>query len=142
MSDVLPSAQHEYWRPPVSIEPPVVVPAASTLEACIGCGAEFMVGAQFCHRCGCARALRSAAWTRYLEFQTIKHVLGLPTASLIAFLIGVGCVLATIAVGMIYSIQNLADFEAVQLWRMQWLLAAIAAFVAGVLLKHKAPQVK
>jgi hypothetical protein len=43
---------------------------------------------------------------------------------------------------MIYSIQNLADFEAVQLWRMQWLLAAIAAFVAGVLLKHKAPQVK
>lgn len=141
MSDVLPSAQHEFWRPPVSVEPPAV-PASSALEACIGCGAEFMVGAQFCHRCGCARELRTAAWTRYLEFQNIKHGLRLSTASLIAFLIGVGCLLATVAVGLIYSIQNLADFEAVQLWRMQWLLAAIAAFVAGVLLKHKTPQEK
>lgn len=71
-----------------------------------------------------------------LEFHAIKAWFGLPTASLIAFLIGVGCVLAAIAVGVIYSVQTLADFQAIQLWRIEWLLAALAAFVAGILLKR------
>jgi cytosine/uracil/thiamine/allantoin permease len=44
-------------------------------------------------------------------------------------------VMAGIAVGMIYSIQTFNDFQAVQLYRMQWLLGAIAAFAAGLLLK-------
>jgi len=55
--------------------------------------------------------------------------------SLIAFLLGLGCVAATVAVGLIYSVQSLADFQAIQLWRVQWLLGAIAAFLAGILLK-------
>ena len=44
-------------------------------------------------------------------------------------------VLAAVAVGLIYSVQNLADFQAIQSWRLQWLLAALVAFVAGILLK-------
>ena len=38
--------------------------------------------------------------------------------------------------GFIYSVQNFADFQAIQFWRMQWLLGAVAAFVAGILLKR------
>ena len=49
--------------------------------------------------------------------------------------------MAGAAVGMIYSVQTFNDFHAVQLYRMQWLLGAIAAFVAGVLLK-KTPSAK
>jgi len=71
-----------------------------------------------------------------LEFHRVKEWFALSTASLISFLIGVGCLLAAIIVSIIYSVQNLADFEAIQLWRIEWLLAALAAFVAGILLKH------
>ena len=47
-----------------------------------------------------------------------------------------GCILGAIAVGLIYSVQSLADFQAIQLWRLEWLLAALVAFAAGILLKH------
>jgi uncharacterized Tic20 family protein len=63
-------------------------------------------------------------------------------ASLVAFLMGVGCLVAAITVGLIYSVQSFADFQAVQLWRMEWLLAAVAAFVAGLLLKRPATSRK
>jgi hypothetical protein len=33
--------------------------------------------------------------------------------------------------------QEFSDFEAVQLLRMQWLMAACAAFLAGILLKNR-----
>jgi hypothetical protein len=109
------------------------------VEACGGCGAEFMVNARFCHVCGTSRQMLEGGghnWTYYLEFQNIKRGLGLATASLIAFCIGLGCMLAVVGVGMIYTVQNFADFQAVQLFRVQWLLAAVAAFVAGILLKR------
>ena len=50
-------------------------------------------------------------------------------------------VMAAVAVGMIYSVQTFNDFQAVQSYRMQWLLGAIAAFTAGLLLK-KRPDTK
>jgi uncharacterized membrane protein (DUF485 family) len=71
-----------------------------------------------------------------LEFHRVKDWFALSTASLIAFLIGIGCILAAIIISTIYSVQNLSDFEAIQLWRIEWLLAALAAFVAGILLKR------
>ena len=71
-----------------------------------------------------------------LEFQSVKDWLGLSFAALIAFFAGLGCILAAVAVGLIYSVQSLADFQAIQLWRLEWLLAALVAFVAGILLKH------
>jgi hypothetical protein len=106
-----------------------------------------MIGARFCHVCGASRpekVSRSAEqnWAqaleflRVLEFHRIKEWFALPTASLIAFLIGAGCVLSAITVGLIYSVQSLADFQAIQLWRIEWLLGALAAFVAGILLKR------
>jgi hypothetical protein len=70
------------------------------------------------------------------EFQNLKRWLGLSMPSLVAFFAGLGCLLAVFAVGVVYSVQNLADFQALQSYRMQWLLAAVAAFVAGILLKR------
>jgi len=144
MSEVVDNAPQEFWRPPV-VQAGIGVP--SLVEACDSCQTEFMVGAKFCHRCGAerkaivhpftetgwARALESL---RILEFQNVKEWLGLPMASLVAFFAGVGCILAALLVGVIYSVQSLADFQAIQSWRMQWLLAALVAFVAGILLKQ------
>jgi hypothetical protein len=149
MSEVANNVEQEFWRPPAARTE--ATPAMS--EACNGCGAEFMVGAGFCHVCGTARLARESPdpgrrWTqsieylRFLEFQRVKRWLGLPIPSLIAFLAGVGCLLAAIAVGLVYNVQSFTDFEAVQFWRMQWLLGAVAAFVAGILLRRPGSEPK
>ncbi|HTR66392.1 MAG TPA: hypothetical protein VMH85_11500 [Terriglobales bacterium] len=97
-----------------------------------------MPGAHYCYVCGKGRQsnlVSDHGWIRYFEFQNIKEALALPTPSLIAFLIGIGCLLAAVSLGMIYTVKNFSDFQAVQFWRMQWLLGAVAAFVAGILLR-------
>ena len=33
------------------------------------------------------------------------------------------------------TIQNFSDFQAIQLWRIEWLLGAVALFLAGILLR-------
>jgi hypothetical protein len=150
MSEVIDSAAQEFWRPPVA----QVEPAAQAMvEVCDGCETEFMIGARFCHLCGNARQPRverpvtpvlahTLAFLRVLEFQSVKQWLGLSMASLIAFFAGLGCLLAAIAVGVVYSVQTLADFQAIQAWRTQWLLAALVAFVAGILLKQAGSKAK
>jgi hypothetical protein len=75
------------------------------------------------------------SWLRYLHFHEIKHWVGLPTAALIAFIIGLGCIAGAIGVSLFYTASNLGEFQAIQLWRVEWLLAATASFVAGILLK-------
>jgi hypothetical protein len=74
-------------------------------------------------------------WLRYLHFHEIKRWVGLPTASLVAFIVGLGCIVGAIGVSLFYSASTLAEFQAIQMWRIEWLLAATAAFVAGILLK-------
>jgi hypothetical protein len=143
MAQAVHSPTQEFWQPPVAH--PQSLPALE--NACAGCGSEFMVGARFCHVCGTSRASKAEMgavplWMQPLELlktielQRIQDWLGLSPASLIAFMVGVGCILGAIAVGLIYSVQSLADFQAIQLWRLEWLLAALVAFVAGILLKH------
>jgi hypothetical protein len=74
-------------------------------------------------------------WLHYLHFHEIKRWVGLPTAALIAFMIGLGCIAGAIGVSLFYKASNLAEFQAIQMWRIEWLLAATASFVAGILLK-------
>jgi hypothetical protein len=81
------------------------------------------------------RKISIPRWLRYLHFHEIQRSVGLPTASLIAFFIGLGCVAGAICVSFFYRASNLAEFQAIQMWRMEWLMAATAAFVGGILLK-------
>ena len=74
-------------------------------------------------------------WLRYLHFHEIQRRIGLPTASLIAFFIGLGCIAGAACVSFFYKASNLAEFQAIQMWRLEWLMAATASFVAGILLK-------
>jgi hypothetical protein len=82
------------------------------------------------------REIKFPAWLHYLHFDDIKRRLGLPTPSLIAFLIGLGCVAGALLVGFL-SVRTLVEWQAVQFYRAEWLLAATAAFVAGILLKGR-----
>lgn len=153
MSEVFHDSPQGFWRPPaIHPENETTLPAAT----CQRCGSEFLTGSRFCHACGSPRLSKGASpvehgWKRVveafqfldaLEFRTVKEWFGLSTASLAAFLVGMGCVLAAMAVGFLYSVQNVADFQAIQLWRIEWLLAAVAAFVAGILLKNSGARDK
>jgi hypothetical protein len=50
--------------------------------------------------------------------------------------LGVAFLIVALSMGLI-SVHDNTDFEAVQLWRIQWLMAACAAFLAGILLKTR-----
>jgi hypothetical protein len=78
--------------------------------------------------------IKFPSWLRYLHFHEIKNWIGLSTASLIAFVIGVGCVAGALLVGLLTA-RNFVDWQAIQFYRAEWLLAATASFVAGILLK-------
>jgi len=74
------------------------------------------------------------AWIRQLHFQQIRAYFGLPTAALVSFLIGVGCIVGALVVGFLNA-KTLLDWQAIQFYRAEWLLGATASFVAGILLK-------
>jgi hypothetical protein len=74
------------------------------------------------------------SWLRYLHFHETKSWVGLSSASLIAFVIGIGCIAGALLVGLLTA-KTFVDWQAIQFYRTEWLLAATASFVAGILLK-------
>ncbi len=142
MPDLIHDVQHEFWRPPAS--QPATEPVLA--DACRRCGTEFMVGAAFCHICGANRhsAGSSSArnWGKYfafarpLDLSRFKGWLGLPLPSLCAFLAGISFLVVALSMGLM-TVHDYSDFEAIQLWRIQWLIVACAAFLAGILLKGR-----
>lgn len=139
MGDAIDHIQHEFWRPPVQ----AASDAASSQdlgETCPRCATEFIVGSRYCHSCGGLRPgvnveSSVARLPGFSELMTIGEQLGLTMAALIAFLVGVLCLFGALTVGIIFGAKSLLDWQAIQLWRIEWLLGAIAAFVAAVLLR-------
>jgi hypothetical protein len=141
MAEAAQHAQHDFWRPPMQVATdPTGLADTDRLEACDQCGTEFIVGSRFCHSCGTGRG--SVVQTSRIrdkiilaQFNSLAEGLGLSIAAFIAFLAGIACVLAAASVGVIFSTQRVIDWQAVQLWRIEWLLGAVVAFLAGCLLK-------
>ena len=138
MGEVVQDADREFWRAPVV---PATDAEPSLAEACPGCGTEFVMRAGFCHVCGAQRnqtpLVAARPWTRHFEFHHIKAIIGLRTASLVAFFIGVTCALAAVLVGFVFSVNTVLDWQAIQVWRIEWLLGSAAAFLAGILLAKR-----
>jgi len=159
MSEVAHNVERDFWRPPV-VAPPVALESSTKsemVEVCDRCETEFIAGSRFCHVCGATRAEQGAShmlkswmrqglnWVRHLEFHNIerwivaaRQRMGLPTAPLVAFLLGLVCLVGAIGVGVVFTVQTTLDWQAVQVWRIEWLLGASAAFLAGILLKKSA----
>jgi hypothetical protein len=138
MAEAVRDLQKEFWRPPDQTVPRPGKPEVASLGAiaCPGCGTEYVVGARFCHACGGGRgSTRRRLWPQVLDPHRIREALGLSTGPLVAWLVGMACVVAAPVTGLIYSANTMADWQAIQVWRIEWLLAASAAFLAGILLK-------
>jgi hypothetical protein len=139
MSEAVHNVQQEYWRPPVQSAQTDASSALRGQLTCEQCGAEFVVGSRFCHVCGSEReplvGYTGSRWAQVLDFTRIREALGLSIGSLVAFIVGIACVLAAVVTGFMFTAATVLDWQAVQIWRMEWLLAAAAAFLAGILLK-------
>src|SRR5215469_16898696 len=81
------------------------------------------------------------SWLHYLQFHEIKSRVGLSTASFVAFVLGMACVAGALLVGLLTA-KTFVDWQAIQLYRVEWLLAATASFVLAILLKkqHRADR--
>jgi hypothetical protein len=86
------------------------------------------MGSRFCHACGEPRPGQPPEPVNASDAR-------LSVGSALALIVGVLCLLAAIGTGIVFSVETVLDWEAVQSWRVQWLLAAVAAFAAGILLK-------
>jgi len=129
----------EFWHPPLP-NTSLATKAPAVGENCARCNTELLVGSRFCHVCGTERAPSllptSQGLSHYLEFQFLRDSLGLTTGALIAFVFGLVCAVMAAATGLAYSTTTLVDWQAVQIWRIEWLLASATAFLAGILLKR------
>lgn len=147
-----------YWKPVLDYEPwdepkpnSSYSEVASTTAAdsaepsvrrdlCHHCGSEFVVDSPYCRMCGRARegADRPAKsrW-RLLEFYQLRRRLGLSVSAMVCLIVGIICFGAGIATGFIYTASTLVDWQAIQIWRGEWLLAAGVAFVCGILLNSR-----
>jgi hypothetical protein len=139
MSETAHQLDHEFWRPPVHTAISEPEPRLQ-VETCPRCSTEFIVGSRFCYVCGSEREpqpeVAESRLARLLDFQLIRENLGLTVPSLIAFIIGLVCVGAAVATGFMYTASTVLDWQAVQIWRVEWLLASAVAFIAGILLKR------
>ncbi len=141
MADVAPNFEErqDFWKP-VGFPRPESEPAGENEHACRRCGGDLIMGAQFCHICGADRhpVLAGSAWRRFPTLQdliSIRDALGQSTASLAALALRCACLFAALLTGLFFTATTLLDWQAVQLWRIEWLLTAIALFAAGILLK-------
>jgi hypothetical protein len=136
MSEAANQIQHDFWRPPM---PAAAAAAPERSSACRRCGTEFIVSSLYCHACGAKRPDLSSGRTLEIpgrtELASLAQRLGLTVPAVVAFLLGMLCMLGTLAVSVFFTAKTALDWQAIQLWRIEWLLAAVAAFAAGCLLK-------
>ena len=137
MAEAADQAQHDFWRPPMPASKAVANRERSA--TCHRCATEFIVSSLYCHACGASRpdlnARRTLEIPGLAELASLGERLGLTTPAVIAFLVGVLCVVGALAVSVFFSARTVIDWQAIQLWRIEWLLAAVAAFVAGCVFK-------
>ena len=136
MPDVIQNAPQEFWHAPARRPGPLQASGVGLVSACPECGTEFVPGAAFCHSCGESRHVSFAAsWISRFEISSLQGMFGLSLAPLVAFFLGLACAMAALLAGIFSNPQTILDWQVVQSWRIEWLLAAVASFVAGILLK-------
>lgn len=139
MSETAREISQEYWRP---AQPPQSQIGDMRAEAhCARCGTQLTPGARFCHVCGSEREPDTRAHFRRgvsfsIDFESIRQRIGLPMMSSLLAILAVVFVLVTLLTGMVYRADTLVEWQAVQTWRIEWMLAALVALVGAVLFKN------
>ena len=139
MAERAQGVSQDFWRP--AHTPRVGVDSAFSAACCANCGAEFAIGARFCHVCGALRepvTEPNSRWTEWFEIESMCEKLGLNLASFLLFAAACTCALGAILSGVIYRADTMLEWQAVQTWRIEWMLASVVALLAALLLKKPA----
>ena len=134
------STSQEYWRPS---NPDVARLIPQVRGICWRCGMDYSPGARYCSFCGGAREALSAEPTPIRpESPVVKKRAklwraGLSLPSFVCLAAALVFAFAAVLTGVVYRQDTLVDWQAVQTWRIEWLLGAIVALLAGILLKKK-----
>ena len=128
-----------FWKP-IAAHPNVEVSEPASAVSCSRCGGGLLAGASYCPGCG---AESPPGGVEYSQSSTLVRRLlsswrnrSMQTiASRLALVAGGFCFVVAAVTSFVFKATNLVDWQAVQLWRIEWLLAAIAILLAGILLK-------
>ncbi len=141
MASAAKSTSQEYWRP---ANPDVARVVPSLRGICWHCGMDYTPGARYCHSCGVSReasnieafpqAKRPEPGT---DLSSTFRRFGVSAPSLVLLVIALVCTLAAVMTGVVYREDTLLDWQAVQMWRIEWLLGAAVGLLAGILLRAK-----
>jgi hypothetical protein len=133
----------EYWRPaPMTGSQTNGFQMLHNEAFCTICGTPYAAGARFCHLCGLGREddlqeEKRRPMMDWLDWGRIRDQTGLATLSLVCVLAAAVFMLATVMTGLVYNTATIAEWQAVQTWRIEWLLATVAALLAALLFKNK-----
>lgn len=135
------TTSQEYWRP----SNPEVARVIPTLRGiCWRCGMDYAPGARYCHSCGGSRESLSDQPVPVSKPLPPEHALsnfwrgtGLSVSSVICLAAALALALAAVVTGFVYREDTLVDWQAVQTWRIEWLLGSVVALLAGILLKRR-----
>ncbi len=125
----------DFWRPAQA--PRAGADSALSTACCSNCGAEFALGARFCHVCGAPREPLGERphWAEYFEIDAMCQRLGLNPAALLLFVAASMCALGALLTGVIYRADTMLEWQSVQTWRIEWMLASAVALLAALVLK-------
>lgn len=139
MASAAKGTSQEYWRP---ANPDVARVIPSLRGICWHCGMDYTPGARYCHSCGVARADSNVAAmppTKEREPRSevsgILRQFGLSVPCVVCLVAALVFGLAAVLTGVVYREDTLVDWQAVQTWRIEWLLGAAVVLLAGILLK-------
>jgi len=144
ISPMAPPAQNpdtEYWRP---ANPALAQVVRREALPCPSCAAECSPAARFCQTCGSelkpsAAASQESGPPQLLNSKTPGRHAEFSLPCLFFFILGIACLTAVLAISLLYRPGSVAEWQAVQAWRIQWLLGACASFLAGMLLLRAKP---
>jgi zinc ribbon protein len=129
----MPARSQEYWRP---ADPEVARAIDVTVKEafCWNCGTPYSAAAAYCQACGSARSGGPQA-APAAGRKTPALRLRLPLVCLVFLIVGLGCFAAALLTSAIYRTDTLVDWQAVQVWRVEWLLAGCGAMLAAIVLR-------
>ena len=73
----------------------------------------------------------------WIDFEQLCERLGLTAVALVFTFLGFACILGAVFVGLVYTANTVLDWQAVQVWRIQWMLGALVSFAVAILLNKK-----
>lgn len=139
MSQVTQTVSQEYWRPSNSAAARLL--KAPMGEPCPSCGVDYYPAAQFCHCCGHEREqqtrTQNLALADYFDLSVLRRRLGLSPICMLCLIAGAVCIAIAAMLGMLYKAQTSLEWQALQMWRIEWLWGAAGVLLAGILLKNK-----